>query len=191
MKTTKQIIAELQSKGHSVRVYTRTDTVFGKKRESYRIIGIDSKTFKKSGSTGNFAARAILSEKVTKGYITQRKIARSKITKPLSAEKRRQLARYNYQLKKLGKPRTKATTARRRVASDGGAALTKSLRNTLRHYRGKAYTAGVEFWIDYWAGKNVMPRTREWMEKHKRNMWDADLRRIVGDGGGYGILQSG
>lgn len=190
MKSTAEIIQELRSKGHTITTYTRTKIVVGadgsKSRvaDAVRIVGIDGMSFPKSDATGNRAAREMTGDYLTRRMVTQRRKARASISAAkLTKSQKVRIAKLNKQLKQAGKRPIPQITARRRKNKEGYNSLTSAMKNTIQHEKHLSYSHNVEFWIEEWRRRGVMPDTRKWLANHLNTTDEDALYSIVGSGG--------
>lgn len=186
--TVQDLAAALAAKGHDVQTYARTRLERDSKGQEYRvqdalrIVGIDGKTFAKSGAEGNAYARQLLGQgSLSKRQVVQRARARSIIAKSkLTPHQKITFRRANKILKSLGQKPDRMVAARRKKKREGAPAISRSQRNKIRHFSGFAYKANVEWLIAMIQDNGYpMPKTLDFLIAHPNSIKDSTLKDIM------------
>lgn len=182
--TTLEIINALVASGHTVDYYVRP-AENGYSNQGYRITRVDSQTFPTSDAQGNNYARALLTPKFgRKAKLTAKEKAQRHKANPmtgvpkLTKKQKDFLKKANKQLAKTKKgEHITAKKARGRKKALGWGATAKSIKNSVRHYSGVAYRAGVMALVDVLESKGVMPKTSSFLRRYANSIFEESLKQ--------------
>lgn len=160
----------LIAQGHSVTTYTRPDG-------GIRIVSIDGMRFPKSSAEGNNQARSMLgqgqlsasqkAQRATAGALSFEMHKATPSMPRLTKPQKKKLAKLNRMAAKVGADKTSRKQARQNIGRHQGKTsdLWQSIGHKIQHHQDVSYMGDVTWFLGELQGKDVMPKTREFLAK--------------------------